>query len=44
VGPNTLPRFAEVEDVVECIVFLLGPGAALVSGVTLPVDGGFLAT
>jgi len=39
-----LGRFAEVEDVVSCILFLLGDGAAMVNGATLPIDGGFLAT
>ena len=39
-----LGRFAEVEDVVNCILFLLSEKAAMVNGVTLPIDGGFLAT
>ena len=39
-----LGRFAEVEDVTSCILFLLSDKAAMVNGVTLPVDGGFLAT
>lgn len=39
-----LGRFAEVEDVTNCILFLLSEKAAMVNGVTLPVDGGFLAT
>eukprot|EP00092_Neocalanus_flemingeri_P032384 GFUD01035209.1.p1 GENE.GFUD01035209.1~~GFUD01035209.1.p1 ORF type:complete len:245 (-),score=77.03 GFUD01035209.1:73-807(-) len=39
-----LGRFAEVEDVVNCILFLLSQKAGMVNGVTLPVDGGFLAT
>jgi len=39
-----LGRFAEVEDVVNCILFLLSKKAAMVNGVTLPIDGGFLAT
>jgi len=39
-----LGRFAEVDDVVQCILFLLGPGSGLVNGITMPVDGGFLAT
>ncbi|CAN9508715.1 unnamed protein product [Ophioblennius macclurei] len=38
-----LGRFAEVEDVVNCILFLLSDQSAMVNGVTLPVDGGFLA-
>jgi len=39
-----LGRFAEVEDVVNCILFLLSEKAGMVNGVTLPIDGGFLAT
>ena len=39
-----LGRFAEVEGVTSCILFLLSDKAAMVNGVTLPVDGGFLAT
>ncbi|KAF0294326.1 L-xylulose reductase [Amphibalanus amphitrite] len=36
-------RFAEVEDVLGSVIFLLSDHAALISGVTLPVDGGFTA-
>ncbi|XP_063234530.1 L-xylulose reductase-like [Bacillus rossius redtenbacheri] len=39
-----LGRFAEVEEVVNTIVFLLSDQASMINGVTLPVDGGFLAT
>lgn len=39
-----LGRFAEVEDVVNVILFLLSDKAAMVNAVTLPIDGGFLAT
>lgn len=38
-----LGRLAEPEDVAAAIVFLAGPGAAMITGHTLPVDGGFLA-
>ena len=38
-----LGRFAEVEDVLNAILFLLSDKASLISGVTLPVDGGFTA-
>ncbi|XP_032832015.2 L-xylulose reductase isoform X1 [Petromyzon marinus] len=38
-----LARFAELEDVVNAVVFLLSERSAMVHGVTLPVDGGFLA-
>lgn len=34
-------RFAEVEEVVAPILFLLSGGASMVSGVALPVDGGY---
>ncbi|XP_036403186.1 L-xylulose reductase [Megalops cyprinoides] len=36
-------KFAEVEDVVNSILFLLSDKSAMTNGVTLPVDGGFLA-
>lgn len=35
-------RFAETRDVAEVIAFLLGDEAAMLSGLALPVDGGFL--
>ncbi|XP_029954600.1 L-xylulose reductase-like [Salarias fasciatus] len=38
-----LGRFAEVEEVVNSILFLLSDKSSMISGVTLPVDGGFLA-
>ena len=38
-----LGRSAEVEDVVNAVLFLLSDQAPLISGVTLPVDGGFTA-
>ncbi|CAG4979972.1 unnamed protein product [Colias eurytheme] len=39
-----LGRFGEVHEVVSAIVFLLSDKASMISGVQLPVDGGFLAT
>ena len=33
--------WAEVSDVVDCIIFLLSDKSAMVSGATLPIDGGF---
>ncbi|XP_030061043.1 L-xylulose reductase [Microcaecilia unicolor] len=46
-GPmlNRIPlgRFAEVDDVVNAVLFLLSDRSAMITGVTLPVDGGFLA-
>ncbi|XP_053270231.1 L-xylulose reductase isoform X2 [Pleuronectes platessa] len=38
-----LGRFAEVEDIVNSILFLLSDKSNMTNGVTLPVDGGFLA-
>lgn len=38
-----LGRFAEVEDVVNSILFLLSDKSSMTNGVMLPVDGGFLA-
>lgn len=35
-------RFGEPRDVAGPVVFLVSPAAAFVSGVTLPVDGGYL--
>ncbi|XP_023331819.1 D-erythrulose reductase isoform X2 [Eurytemora carolleeae] len=39
-----LGRFAEIDDVVSGVLFLLSDQAALINAVTLPIDGGFLAT
>ncbi|XP_032431279.1 L-xylulose reductase [Xiphophorus hellerii] len=38
-----LGRFAEEEDVVNCILFLLSEKSSMINGVALPVDGGHLA-
>ena len=38
-----LRRLAEPAEVAAAILFLCGPGAAMITGHTLPVDGGFLA-
>ncbi len=38
-----LGRFAEPNEVAEVILYLLGDGAAMVNGVTMPVDGGFMS-
>lgn len=35
-------RFAETLDVAEVILFLLGDRAAMVNGISMPVEGGFL--
>lgn len=39
-----LGRFAEVQEVVGPIVFLLSSKASMISGAMLPIDGGFVAT
>ena len=36
-------RFGQVQDVVEAVVFLASPAAALITGTTLMVDGGWTA-
>ena len=36
-----LGRFATEAEIAAPIVFLLGQGASMISGVTLPIDGGF---
>lgn len=38
-----LGRMAEPEEVATAILFLASPAAAMITGHTLPVDGGFLA-
>ncbi|MBB3310187.1 NAD(P)-dependent dehydrogenase (short-subunit alcohol dehydrogenase family) [Rhizobium sp. BK196] len=35
-------RFAEPEDVAEVILFLLSDEAAMVNGISMPVDGGYM--
>ncbi|KAJ0177186.1 hypothetical protein K1T71_007195 [Dendrolimus kikuchii] len=39
-----LGRFGEVNEVVNAIIFLLSDSASMISGVALPVDGGYLIT
>ncbi len=36
-----LGRFARADDIAAPVVFLLSKGAAMITGVSLPVDGGF---
>ena len=43
VDSHTLQRLAEPGDVAHAIVFLASERAAMITGHTLPVDGGFLA-
>lgn len=42
-GLMPLGRLAEPEEVADAILFLASPMAAMITGHTLPVDGGFLA-
>ncbi|CAF1284941.1 unnamed protein product [Rotaria sordida] len=39
-----LGRFAELDDVVEPILFLLSNKSSMITGTCLPIDGGYLAT
>ncbi|WP_293909049.1 SDR family oxidoreductase, partial [Deinococcus sp.] len=41
---NPLGRFAQPLDVAQAVAYLLSDAAGMVNGVTLPVDGGFLAS
>lgn len=43
-GRIPLGRFAEMENVVDTILFLLSDHSSMTTGSTVPVDGGFLAT
>jgi NAD(P)-dependent dehydrogenase (short-subunit alcohol dehydrogenase family) len=38
-----LRRLATPQEVANTILFLASPAAAMITGHTLPVDGGFLA-
>lgn len=42
-GMTPLGRLAETDDIVAAILYLASPAASMVTGHTLPVDGGFLA-
>ncbi|MCX5497037.1 SDR family oxidoreductase [Kaistia dalseonensis] len=37
-----LGRFVEPNEVATAIAYLLGSGAAMVNGITMPIDGGFM--
>jgi NAD(P)-dependent dehydrogenase (short-subunit alcohol dehydrogenase family) len=37
-----LGRFADPEDVAEVILYLLSDRAAMLNGLAMPVDGGFM--
>ena len=36
-------RLAEPDEIASAILFLASPAASMITGVTLPVDGGYLA-
>ncbi|WP_345817504.1 SDR family oxidoreductase (plasmid) [Paraburkholderia sp. PREW-6R] len=40
---SALKRWGEAEDLVGATLFLASPGAAFITGVTLPVDGGYVS-
>ena len=42
-GMTPLGRLADPEDIVGAVLFLASRASAMVTGHTLPVDGGFLA-
>jgi NAD(P)-dependent dehydrogenase (short-subunit alcohol dehydrogenase family) len=42
-GMTPLGRLAEPEDIVGAVLFLASKASAMVTGHTLPVDGGYLA-
>jgi NAD(P)-dependent dehydrogenase (short-subunit alcohol dehydrogenase family) len=42
-GMTPLGRLAEPQDIVGAVLFLASSASAMVTGHTLPVDGGFLA-
>ncbi|XP_067203761.1 L-xylulose reductase-like isoform X2 [Linepithema humile] len=44
ISRTSLGRFAEVDEVVKPILYLLSDHSSMINGVCLPVDGGFLAT
>ena len=39
-----LGRWAKPEDIAGAVVFLCSPAAAFVTGIVLPVDGGYLVS
>lgn len=40
---HPLGRYAEMEDIVRAVLYLLGEQSSYITGVVLPVDGGYLA-
>ena len=42
ISHTAMGRFGQAEDLLGCMKWLLGDGANFVTGITVPVDGGFL--
>ena len=42
ISHTPMGRFGQAEDLLGCVKWLLGEGANFVTGITVPVDGGFL--
>ena len=42
-GHTPMNRFGEPDDLLSTLVWLISPGASFVSGIVVPVDGGFSA-
>ena len=42
INHTPMGRFGQAEDLLGCVEWLLSEGSAFVTGVTIPVDGGFL--
>jgi NAD(P)-dependent dehydrogenase (short-subunit alcohol dehydrogenase family) len=38
-----MKRFGQAEEVAEAALYLAGDGSSFVTGIVLPVDGGWLA-
>ena len=43
IGHTPIGRYGEPEDLTGTVLFLLSPGAAFITGVVIPIDGGFSA-
>jgi len=43
IGHTPMGRYGEPEDLTGTVLFLLSPGAAFITGVVIPIDGGFSA-
>ena len=42
INHTPMGRFGQADDLLGCVKWLLGEGAGFVTGITVPVDGGFL--